>query len=152
MVCPAWRASKEVGIATLRSIDTVLRNGAEPAKYFNDSCMCFLVNSEDDPDSVAVRGEPMSTRPLCMKNTDNKIIASANCIASSRDFTKITHKTQNGSTQGRNFLNNLVYVDSASRMYSMLYDDLKSTSPEDIPIAGAYDFEAAFPSVIHDWI
>ena len=34
----------------------------------------------------------------------------------------------------------------------MLYDDLKSTSPEDIPIAGAYDFEAAFPSVIHEWI
>ncbi len=50
-----------------------------------------------------------------------------------------------------NFLNNLVDVDSASRMYSMLYDDLDSTSPEDIPIAGAYDFEAAFPSVGFGW-
>ena len=33
----------------------------------------------------------------------------------------------------------------------MLYDDLDSTSPEDSPIAGAYDFEAALPSVIHEW-
>ena len=86
------------------------------------------------------------------ENTDNKIIASANCIALNPDFIKITHKTQNGFTQGRNFLNNLVDVDSARHMHSMLYDDLKSTSPEDIPIAGAYDLEAAFPSVIHDWI
>ena len=89
--------------------------------------MCFLVKGEDDHDSVAVLMDPMSTRPLCMKNTDNKSIASANCIALHLDFTKITHKTQNGFTQGRNFLNNLVDVDSASRMYSMLYDDLKST-------------------------
>ena len=42
--------------------------------------------------------------------------------------------------------------ESASRMYSMLFDDLDSTSPEAFPIAGAYDFEAAFPSVIHEWI
>ena len=114
--------------------------------------MCFLVKGEDDHDTVAVLRDPMSTRPLCMKNCDNKIIASANCIALNPDFTRITHKTQNGFTQGRKFLNNLVDVDSASRMYSMLYDHLDSTSPEDIPIAGAYDFEAAFPSVIHEWI
>ena len=30
----AWRASKDFGITTLRSIDFVLRNGAEPDKYF----------------------------------------------------------------------------------------------------------------------
>ena len=82
---------------------------------------------EDDHDSVAVLRDPMSTRPLCMKNTDNEIIASANCIALNLDFVRITHKTQNGFTQGRNFLVNLVDVDSASRMYSMLFDDLDST-------------------------
>ena len=76
--------------------------------------MCFLVKGDDDHDNVVVLRDPMSTRPLCMKNCDNKIIAPANCIALNPDFTKITHKTQNGFTQGRNFLNNLVDVDSAS--------------------------------------
>ena len=80
--------------------------------------MCFLVEGEDDHDSVSVLMDPMWTRPLSMKNTDNEIIASANCIALNPDFTKITHKTQNGFTQGRNFLNNLVDVDSASRGYT----------------------------------
>ncbi len=46
-------------------------------------------------------------------------------------------------------------------MYSILDDHLDGTSPEDIPIAGAFDFEAAFPRVMiiltfhkktHAWI
>ena len=83
----AWRACKDRGITTLRSIDFVLRNGAEPDRYFNNSCMCFLVKGEDEHDSVAVLRDPMSTRPLRMKNTDNQIITSANCIALNLDFT-----------------------------------------------------------------
>ena len=34
----------------------------------------------------------------------------------------------------------------------MLFRYLKSMSLEDLPIAGAFDFEPAFPSVIHEWI
>ena len=133
-------------------MDEKLTNGSEPDFNFNTSCMSFLVKGDDDHNTVAVLRGPLNTRPLCMKNCDNKIIASANCNALNSDFIKITHRTQNGFTHGRNFLNNLVDVDSASRMYSMWFDYLKSTSLEDIPIAGAFDFEAPFPSVIHEWI
>ncbi len=34
----------------------------------------------------------------------------------------------------------------------MMYVDCHSSNPSNIPIAGAFDFEAAFPSVIHEWI
>ena len=87
----AWRATRDAGIETLRGIDKILRNGDEPAAYFNNSRMCFLVKGEDDHDSVSVLRDPMCTRPLSMKNTDNEIIASANCIAINLDCIKITH-------------------------------------------------------------
>ena len=110
----AWRATRDAGIETLRGIDKTLRIGNEPAAGFNNSRMSFQVKGEDDHDSISVLRDPMCTRPLNMKNTDNKIIASANCIALNPDFITITHKTQNGFTQGVNFLVNLVDVDSAS--------------------------------------
>ncbi len=33
-----------------------------------------------------------------------------------------------------------------------MYKRKHNSNPNNIPIAGAFDFEAAFPSVIHDWI
>ena len=34
----------------------------------------------------------------------------------------------------------------------MMYSECPNSNPKNIPIAGAFDFEAAFPSVIHAWI
>ena len=54
---------------------------------------------------------------------------------------------------GRNFLNNILDLDSAARIFSMVFESMCSNmNPSNIPILGAYDFEAAFPSVIHEWI
>ncbi len=90
-----------------------------------------------EPDLKLVLIIPHEYQALMLKHFDNKIIAYANCLALNSDFINITHKTQKCFTQGRNFLNGLVDVDSASRMYSMYYKQLKSPSPQDIPIAGA---------------
>ncbi len=101
-------------------MDTDLRNGSIPEENFNVSSMAFLVEGESDHDAVAILRDPLSTRPLCMKNTDNKIIVSADCAALSNTFKKITHRTQNGFTGGRNFLNNIVAIETCSRIYSMM--------------------------------
>ena len=77
----AWKACGEVGIQTLIHVDNTLRNGGEPEENFNVSSMAFLVKGKSDQDAVAILRDPLSTRPLCMKNTDNKIIVSANCSA-----------------------------------------------------------------------
>ena len=66
---------------------------------------------------------------------------------------KITHIAQNGFVAGRNFLNNILDLDSAGRIFSMVFEsECNSSNPSNIPIIGAFDFEAAFPSVIHGWI
>ena len=87
-----------------------------------------------------------------MKSTDNKIIVSANCIAPIQNLHKIAHKTINEFVFGRNFLNNLVDIDSSGRMYPMKDELCSNNNPSNIPISGAFDFEAALPSVIHEWI
>jgi hypothetical protein len=82
----AWKACGEVGIQTLLHVDRSLREGESPEENFNVSSMAFLVKGENDHDAVAILRDPLSTRPLCMKNTDNKIIVSANCAALSNTF------------------------------------------------------------------
>ncbi len=88
---------------------------------------------------------PLCTKPLCMKNTDNEIIVSATCIALTQNVHNIIHKTQKGFVSGRDFLNNLVDIDSSGRTDSMSYDLCSNNNPSNIPISGAFDFEAAFP-------
>jgi len=116
--------------------------------------MSFRVKSEKDQDAIAVLRDPLETRPLCMKNIFNKVIMAANCNAINSEYTQIAHDAQNGFTGGRNFLKNIVANDSAGRMYSCAYEGSKKPFlvPSTIPISAAFDFLAAFPSVIHDWI
>ena len=97
-----------MGIQTFIHVDNTLRNGGEPEENFNVSNMRFLVKGESDQDAVAILRDSLSTCPLCMKNTDDKIIVSANCSALSHTAKKLTHWAQHGFTGGGKFLNNLV--------------------------------------------
>ena len=65
----------------------------------------------------------------------------------------IVHHTQDGFVRNRNFLNNVVDIDSSGRLYSIMYEDrFADRDISHIPISGAFDFEATFPSVIHLWV
>ena len=144
--------------------------------------MAFLVKGEAETDSVAVIRSPKDTRQICMRHTFNKLIVDANCNSLNSEFSQITHHTQNGFTGGRNFLKNPVDIDASGRIYSCAYEgrqtqdaqnervgrshclgaarnNVTSKGPgintfnlSNIPISGAFDFEAALPSVIHLWI
>ena len=48
--------------------------------------MVFLVKGDKEKDVVAVLRDPLETRPLCMKNTFNEVIMSANCNAMNYEF------------------------------------------------------------------
>ena len=106
---------------------------------------------EKADDAVAVNRDAMEMRPLSMKNCFNKVIMSANCNALNSEYIEITNESQNGFTGGRSFLKHIVANDSAGRMYSCAYEGSKKPFlvPSTIPISAAYDFEVAFPSVIH---
>ena len=79
---------------------------------------------ERDPHEV-VR-TPEDTRPLAGKSSLNKALVTMNALALEPQFKKITHVSQNGFVPGRNFLNNLVDADAASRIFSCKYFRLGS--------------------------
>ena len=108
-----------------------------------------------DEDLVEVIRSPGETRPISLKNTDNKGIFGAG-VHRFRDSAKQkTHSSQNGFVPDRNFLNNLIDLDSSARIYSTHFDHQGYSAidnPGLIPTLPLYDFEAAFPSVDHEWI
>ena len=55
-------------------------------------------------------------------------------------------KLQNGFVKGRNFLNNVVCLDTLARAYAIALGNLST------PLFLTYDIEAAFPSVAHEWL
>jgi len=151
----AWKAAGKVGVETLYQICLSLQSGASPPVFFNASLILFLTKGESELDSVEVIRSCMDTRPISLKNADNKIVTSVEIRCMRAGAQSSTHKTQNGFVPGRIFLNNVLDLDSASRIYSMHF--IKSghnafNHPALIPILAFFDFAAAFPSVAHAWI
>ena len=106
---------------------------------FNDALHVFAPKGDEDLDHVEILRSPCDTRPLGMKNSDNKTIAAC----TNQKIKRI--KLQNGLIYLRNFLNNVVSIDAMARVYSMdtsLY----------LPLIALWDFGAAFPSVLHAWL
>ena len=130
-----------------------LSEGVFSPPDFDESSAIFVPKGSQPHDPVEVIREPLKTRPLNLKNTDNKIIVASNVRMLEPQYQKITHFTQNGFVKLRNFLRNLLDLDSAARIFSMIFMSACSNphNPSNIPILGAFDFEAAFPSVIHCW-
>jgi len=149
----AWRAAGGHGVKALHSCDKALRQGVLPPPEFNESSAIFVPKGSHPHDPVEVIREPLQTRPLSLKNTDNKIIVATNVKALEPQYKQMTHRCQNGFVAGRSFLNNLLDIDSASRIYSMCYhSECSNRNPSNIPVIATYDYEAAFPSVKQKWI
>jgi len=139
----------------LLEIDTLLRSGSGAPDGFNFSLGQFLPKGEKDGDAREIVRAPVDTRPLSLKNCDNKLVVAANVSALEPQYNRITHKTQNGFVSGRNFLKNILDIDASGRIYSTKYEGSNDNVKNrvcNIPITGAFDYEAAFPSVIHRWI
>ena len=97
--------------------------GEVPPSAFNDSATLFIPNGEFEADAVAICREPLETRPLSLKNADNKAIAAVVNRSVSEVIKEGTHVTQNGFVPGRQLVQNPVDLDSASRSFSMIAAD-----------------------------
>ena len=86
-----------------------------------------------------------TTRPISLKNADNKILASAINAPIAARVGEVAHASQTGFIRGRNFLSNVVLADSYSRAASL----------ERLPVPActvAYDIKVAFPSLSHSFL
>ena len=153
----AWRATGVEGENTLAGYSEHLHSGARPHKLFNSSLMTYPPKGVKEGDAVAIIRAAKETRPISLKNSDNKAITDANVSCFRNLVGKNTHHIQRGFVHGRNFLENVLELDSMSRIYSMFAVHNYGLAafldkPHLVPITPTFDFEAAFPSVAHEWI
>ena len=95
------------------------------------------------------------TRPLALKRCNNKVLMSANVKATQTRYKIITHLAQNGFVPGRDFLNNVVDINPAGRIYSTEYQGCSETIKSLVSsflVMAPLDFTAAFPSVFQNWV
>ena len=67
-----WRATRGWGATTLHSLGMLLTIGVLPPISYNDGHQVFITKGEDEEDDKLVSRFPSETRPLTLKNDDNK--------------------------------------------------------------------------------
>ena len=111
---------------------------------FNAGILCLLPKK---PAGVCPElGEffdPSDTRPLCIVNAENRLLANAVRYKAEPTMANFIRKHQKGFLPGRSMLENVVDVEEA-----MLESSLR-----DLPhMAWFFDFKAAFPSIAHTYL
>ena len=97
-------------------------------------------------DAEEVRRTAKATRPLHLKNTDNKVICAAWNYSTKRWQSQYMTPIQRGFTPTRNPVNNIPDLDAASRAFG------KQRHRRLQPVAVFWDFLAAFPSLAHSFL
>ena len=141
----AWQAAGQHGAKTIYLILQHLLKGLMMPMEFNLSLMVFVPKGGEPDESTVVR-EPCDTRPLSLKNTDNKVVCSV--INHKMRLPLSTHacSIQGGFVPGRQLVANVVDLDAFGRIHGM------QSTPHDPSLFTFFDFAAAFPSLSHQWI
>ena len=134
-----------------------MRSGRQVPIAFNQSFSTFPPKGSKPNDSFEVVRAAEDTRPLGLKNTDNRIVAGTLVHTLRASSQKSTHRTQRGFVPGRQLTHNVLDLDSAGRVLGMRAmiannKNLGNYSRRLIAILAFFDFCAAFPSVAHGWI
>ena len=112
---------------------------------FNASLTIFLPKGDEAGDAVGLVRDPANTRPLALKNSDNKIIATAVNSRIKSVVSRHSNKIQRGFIQRRNFVTNIVELDTYARITT------NEGTACDLALLAFLDFAAAFPSVLQTW-
>ena len=139
----AWHDPAGMGADTMCMVGLELARGILPPIGFNASISAFLAKGESSSDTLEVVREAADTRPLSMKNTDNKLVAGAFNLKIKTFTASKLHRHQQGFVVGGQGSTNVCEIDTASRVLA-----LKSNWA----IAALLDIGQAFPSMLHDWL
>jgi len=133
----------------------------------NDGLFVFIPKAvaEVDQDEQAIIVRPLETRPLTLKNEDNKCVAGLVNWGISPTVRRCASKVQRGFVNGRQLVQNVVDLDFASRAGALRYqasidgysfqNDLsivRDGCVGALPVLALFDFASAFPSVAHMWL
>ena len=113
---------------------------------FNNLVQACLPKKVVQPYEQGVACRAEETRAISCKCTDNKIILKAVAHSLNSIIAKEACELQQGFIPGRHFTNNIVVIDTVSRMHSNLHSKYGGA------VAAFFDFGNAFPSLAVGWI
>ena len=155
----AWLHSGEDGYTTLWLVLLDLINGISMPISFNDSATLFPAKGELDDDHIEIVREATDTRPLNLRNTDNKTLTGIINLNMQPAIRSGAHTTQRGFIGGRQLTQNVVDLDFSAREQAIFTSSQSSavnlaSIPEEcrIAILAFFDFATAFPSVAHAYL
>ena len=129
-----WHATGPKGHRTLHRALLWTYDGKEPADDFNHQMGIFAPKGSLDQDSAdSVNRTADCTRPLGLKNTDNKTLAGVTNNAIATPVSEGAHVSQNGFVNGRQGLNNVVTLDAQSRKFDLVHAAQKNKLIADTP-------------------
>jgi len=147
----AWLFAGEEAAITLYRVIVYMHNGFAMPLSFYQSLGVFPPKGENTDDHMGINREPENTRPLNLKNTDNKIVTGAVMDGYRRAMKISTHRNQRGFVPDRHLIENVIDLDSASRIFA--FQNSSHPRLSKFPaILAFWDFAAAFPSVFHKFI
>ena len=130
-------------ITLLHLLQFLCDSGCPPAG-FNESLMLFIPKAVLSDEHFIVR-KPSQTRPISLKNTDNKLIAATVNLTFTRLLTERAHISQQGFLPGRHFEGNIVVADAVARAISISRPSLSACMI-------SHDLGTAFPSLSHEYM
>ena len=149
----AWKFSP-MGAETLFRVMLWLAEGRLMPYRFNAVLTVCLPKGSKDEDQTDIIRDVCETRPIGLKNSSAKIVALALNFAVARAVANAACYAQRGFIAGRQMSQNVLDLDSTSRLASMLWEARPDTHHIDrhIPVVILLDFAAAFPSIAHSWL
>jgi len=151
----AWHAAEDHGTDLLYEIGETQYQGLGMPITFNDSLAIFPPKGDVEGDETEILRSAENTRPLGMKNTDNKAVTAVFTRSFRSAMKRSTHHTQRGFVPDRQLLHNVIDLDTAGRIFAakaLLHNDRKPCERIVRAVLAFFDFSAAFPSMFHGWI
>ena len=146
-----WLAAGHAGAVTLHNVLVHMHCGFAMPFDFYASLGEFPPKGDCDADSVEIIRTPPKTRPLNLKNCDNKAITGTVISGYREPMKSSTHESQRGFVPDRYLTQNVLDLDSAGRILAFPNQSNETLSRYPA-ILTLFDFMAAFPSVFHGWI
>ena len=151
----AWFAGGDAAARTFDKLGQHIFAGNPVTLDFNQSLIAFPPKGCCEGDDEEVIRPPLDTRPIGLKNTDNKIIIGTSVHKFKRSMQINTHKNQRGFVPGRFLVHNALDLDSAGRilaMHAVKHNHSSDVLKKVLACLAFFDFAAAFPSMVHGWI
>ena len=151
----AWQALGLHGASVLYGVFVDMCTDATIPHGLNHLRKCFVRKKLFVTHRGGIAAKPNDLRPLGLKNSDIKAIASSVNLSMSPIVSKHAHFSQRGFVRGRNFLLNVVELDTFARLFSLVSSS-PYPPPDLFPLSCSFlcffDFCSAFPSVAQEYL